>query len=136
MVTICLEVFAYHPAISVTGLFAQEMHEKSQQQHTSTTSRGSSFFIENLLGSCRTEKPVCPIKDNDGTERANALKGYPNAYRKEMCNQASSTGFKTEISPLEWKGRETSESKLRDRLIHCSVHMVKNQVAIMLCFKT
>ncbi|XP_056327006.1 LOW QUALITY PROTEIN: homeobox protein HMX1 [Danio aesculapii] len=86
------------------------MHEKSQQQHTSTTSRGSSFFIENLLGSCKTEKPVCPIKDNDGTERAIALKGYPNAYRKEMCIQASSTGFKTEISPLEWKGRETSKS--------------------------
>lgn len=47
------------------------------------------------------------------------VKGSTKAYRKEMCSQASSTCFKTEMcrstqSPLEWFGRETLESKLRD----------------------
>ncbi|KTG06381.1 hypothetical protein cypCar_00002704 [Cyprinus carpio] len=91
------------------------MHDKSQQQHTSTTSRGSSFFIENLLGSCRTEKSVRPLKDNDGMEREMVLKRGTKAHRKEMCSQASCTGFKTDMcrstqSPLEWYERETSES--------------------------
>ncbi|XP_016089984.1 homeobox protein HMX1-like [Sinocyclocheilus grahami] len=91
------------------------MHDKSKQQHTSTTSRGSSFFIENLLGSCWTEKSVRPLKDNDGMEREMVLKGGTKAHRKEMCSQASSTGFKTDMcrstqSPLEWYKRDTSES--------------------------
>ncbi|XP_026118542.1 homeobox protein HMX1-like [Carassius auratus] len=91
------------------------MHDKSHQQHTSTTSRGSSFFIENLLGSCRTEKSARPLKDNDGMEREMGLKRGTKAHRKEMCSQASSTGFKTDMCrstqpPLEWHERETSES--------------------------
>ncbi|XDV15335.1 hypothetical protein PO909_015450 [Leuciscus waleckii] len=88
------------------------MHDKSQQQHTSTTSRGSS-----------TEKSVRPIKDSDGT----VLKDSTKAYRKEMCSQACSTGFKTEMcrstqSPLEWYGREPLESPIeetRNSSEHC-----------------
>lgn len=103
------------------------MHDKSQQQHTSTTSRSSSFFIENILGTCRTEKSVLPIKDSDGTDREIVLKGNTKAYRKEMCSQASSRGFKTEMcrstqSPLEWYGRETLESpreETRNSSEHC-----------------
>ncbi|XP_067298769.1 homeobox protein HMX1 [Pseudorasbora parva] len=103
------------------------MHDKSQKQHTSTTSRGSSFFIENLLGSCRTEKSVRPIKDNDGTDREIVLKSSTKTHRKEMCSQASSTGFKTETcrstqSPHEWYGRETLESpreETRNSSEHC-----------------
>lgn len=108
-----------HPAVAVTGIFVRAMHDKSQQQHTSTTFRGSSFFIENLLGSCRTEKSARPLKDNDGMEQEMVFKGGTKAHSKAMCSQASSTGFKTEMcrstqSPLEWYGRETAESKLRD----------------------
>lgn len=52
-------------------------------------------------------------------DREIVVKGSTKAYRKEICSQASSTGFKTEMcrstqSPLEWYGRETLESKLRD----------------------
>uniref|UniRef100_A0A8C2ABU7 H6 family homeobox 1 n=1 Tax=Cyprinus carpio TaxID=7962 RepID=A0A8C2ABU7_CYPCA len=102
------------------------MHDKSQQQRTSTTSRGSSFFIENLLGSC-TEKSVRPLKDNDGMEREMVLKGSAKAHRKEMCSQASSTCFKTEMcrstqSPLEWYGRESSETDPKEETRHSSEH--------------
>ncbi|KAK9981218.1 hypothetical protein ABG768_000775 [Culter alburnus] len=103
------------------------MHDRSQQQHTSTTSRGSSFFIENLLGSCRTEQSVRLIKDNDGMDREIVVKGSTKAYRKEIYSQASSTGFKTEMcrstqSPLEWYGREPLESpreETRNSSEHC-----------------
>ncbi|XP_016424528.1 homeobox protein HMX1-like [Sinocyclocheilus rhinocerous] len=103
------------------------MHDKSQQQRTSTTSSGSSFFIENLLGSCRTEKSVRPLKDNDGMEREMVLKASTKAHRKEMCSQASSTGFKTEMcrsaqSPLDWYGRETSETGPKEETRHSSKH--------------
>ncbi|XP_039546330.1 homeobox protein HMX1 [Pimephales promelas] len=101
------------------------MHDKSQPQHTSPTSRGSSFFIENILGTCRTDKSVRPIQDGDGTGREIVLKGSK-AYRKEMCSQASSTGVKTEMcrsTPiLGWYGRETLKSpreETRNSSEHC-----------------
>ncbi|XP_043105712.1 homeobox protein HMX1 [Puntigrus tetrazona] len=102
------------------------MHDKSQQRHTSSASRGSSFFIENLLGSCRTEKPARPSKDNHGTERETALKGGTEAHLKEMCSQASSAGFKTGIcrstrSPLDWYERDASESP-KEETRHSSEH--------------
>ncbi|XP_051983498.1 homeobox protein HMX1 [Xyrauchen texanus] len=96
------------------------MHEKSPLRHTSTTSRSTSFFIENLLGSCRTEPPVSPINDNDGTasKREMVLKGNIEAHRTEMC-QTTSTGFRTEMcrntrSPLEWYARDTSHLKAQE----------------------
>ncbi|XP_051992977.1 homeobox protein HMX1-like [Xyrauchen texanus] len=94
------------------------MHDKSPQRRTSNTSRSSSFFIENLLGSCRTEPSVSPINDSDGkgSKREVVLKGSTKAHRNEMCSQAA-TGFKTEMSrdtqsPLEWHGRGTSHLKV------------------------
>ncbi|TRY87603.1 hypothetical protein DNTS_005991 [Danionella cerebrum] len=73
------------------------MRDKSQQQHTSNTS----FFIENLLGSCRTEKQTRSFKDKDGTERGMFLERSADAYREEIC-----MGFQPENSPLGWNARD------------------------------
>ncbi|XP_065121608.1 homeobox protein HMX1 [Paramisgurnus dabryanus] len=89
------------------------MHDKNIQRHTSATSRGSSFFIENLLGCCRTEPSVSAIKDKDGVKKEPFLVGSTKAHRKEICSQESNTGMEAEVcrraqSPLEWYGRETN----------------------------
>ncbi|XP_052457731.1 homeobox protein HMX1-like [Carassius gibelio] len=99
------------------------MRDKSQQHRPSTTSRGSSFFIENLLGSCKTEQSGRPLKYNDGMEQEMDLKGSAKAHLKEMCSQAPSTGFKTErstLSPLDWCGLETSETGPKEETNHSS----------------
>lgn len=97
------------------------MHDKISQRHTLPTSRSSSFFIENLLGCCRTEPSVSPVKENDGAERkSEILAGSTEAHRKEIRSQAFSPDLKTEKcrgaqSPLEWYGRETSKLNAAER---------------------
>ncbi|KAI7810737.1 homeobox protein HMX1 [Triplophysa rosa] len=98
------------------------MHDKIPQRHTSPSSRGSSFFIENLLGCCRTETSVLPVKENYGAENKSEMfyVGNTEAHRKEIRRQAFSPDLKTEMcrsdqSPLDWYGRETSNLNAAER---------------------
>lgn len=86
------------------------MPDKIAESHTSTPSRGSSFFIENLLGSDRTEHPVCPIKHvRDGEGHRETI--HATVHHKEVCREKSNTQFKMgkcrKGSPLPWYGRNS-----------------------------
>ncbi|XP_017318700.1 homeobox protein HMX1 [Ictalurus punctatus] len=86
------------------------MPDKLAESHTSTPSRGSSFFIENLLGSDRTEPPACPakhIRDGDGLRETI----HTTVYHHEVCDEESDTHPKMEmcrnVSPSPWYRRDS-----------------------------
>ncbi|XP_030644185.1 homeobox protein HMX1 [Chanos chanos] len=90
------------------------MRDKTETvSQTSTSSKGSSFFIENLLGSSRSETSVSPVKDDAAVEsrRETALRDRVTVeHYGEVRGQASSSALKTEMcrsrqSPLQWYGQ-------------------------------
>ncbi|XP_076831065.1 homeobox protein HMX1 [Brachyhypopomus gauderio] len=98
------------------------MHDKIPESHTSTSSRGPSFFIDNLLSSRRADPLAWPGQDNDdrGCERDTALRGGSATVRgHEVCGQTT-TAIKTDLCrgrrlPLAWYGRETLNLSVLER---------------------
>ncbi|XP_060780846.1 homeobox protein HMX1 [Neoarius graeffei] len=89
------------------------MPDKIAESHTSMQSRGSSFFIENLLGSDRTEPPpVCPVKHiRDGEGLRETIHTPVYQQHQEACHEESSTHSRMEMcrkgSPSLWYGRDS-----------------------------
>ncbi|XP_053358669.1 homeobox protein HMX1 [Clarias gariepinus] len=85
------------------------MPETITESNTSTLSRGSSFFIENLLGSDRTEPPASNLKHMCDGEGHREMKNKT-TYHHEVCRAESSTNSKIEMcppSPSPWYGRDS-----------------------------
>ncbi|KAK3554076.1 hypothetical protein QTP70_019192 [Hemibagrus guttatus] len=87
------------------------MPDKVAENHTSTPSRGSSFFIENLLGSDRTEPPACPVKHIlDGEGHREPI--HTTVHHQEVCHEEFNTHPKLETCrkgslPSLWYGRDS-----------------------------
>ncbi|XP_027001589.1 homeobox protein HMX1 [Tachysurus fulvidraco] len=88
-----------------------KMPDKLAENHTSAPLRGSAFFIENLLGSDRSEPPVCPVKhilDGEGHRETT----HTTVHDQEVCHEESNTHSNMEICrkgspPSLWYRRDS-----------------------------
>ncbi|MCI4376130.1 hypothetical protein PGIGA_G00184690 [Pangasianodon gigas] len=89
------------------------MPDQMAESHTPTPSRGSSFFIENLLGTDRSEPPACPVKPiRDGEGPRETI--HTTLYHHGVCHEESNTHSKVEMcgeeSPSPWYRRTLERS--------------------------
>ncbi|KAF7710166.1 homeobox protein HMX1 [Silurus meridionalis] len=82
------------------------MPDKIADSRAPTPSRGSSFFIENLLGSARIEPPACAAKNTRGDHEHDRETIHTTVCHHEVCQEKSKVEMAPKGSPSSWYRRD------------------------------